>query len=52
MEKVNVTKDQVLNWLGSDDTLNEALAVIQWLANNEYSSESLRIDIIEHDEEG
>lgn len=27
MEKVNVTKDQVLNWLGSDDTLNEALAL-------------------------
>lgn len=52
MEKVNVTKNQILSWLGSDNTLDEALAVIQWLANNEYSSESLRIDVIEHDEEG
>lgn len=49
MEKVNVTKNQILSWLGSDNTLDEALAVIQWLANKEYTIESLRIDIIEHD---
>lgn len=52
MLEENVTKDQILNWLGSDNTLDEALNVIKWLANNEYSIESLRIDIIEHDEEG
>ena len=45
----NVTKDQILNWLGSDKPLDEAINVIKWLANNEYSNESLRIDIIEHD---
>ena len=52
MDKENVTKNQILSWLGSDNTLDEALTVIQWLANNEYTNDQLNSDIVEYNTEG
>lgn len=39
------TKQQILEWLGSDNTLEEAIDILAQIANNEYTVEDLQGDI-------
>ena len=42
-----VTQGQVEFWLGSDNTLREAIEALTELANNNYSTEELLADILD-----
>ena len=42
-----VTKEQVEFWLGSDNTLKEAIEVIVYVANGEYPKEQLKSEILD-----
>ena len=43
-----VTKQMVEEWLGTSNQLNEAIEVIQELANGQYTIDSLNQDITEY----
>ena len=45
--KEKVTKEQVEFWLGSDNTLKEAIEVIVYVANGEYPKEQLKFEILD-----
>lgn len=47
----NLTNKQIEDWLGSSDTLEEAIDVIKELANETYKITSLQQDIKEYQEE-
>ena len=47
---VSVNKEMLLHWLGSDNTLKEALTVILEIVNDSYKPKELREDIISHDD--
>ena len=40
-----ITEEDVREWLGSDNTLEEALKCLVEIANGEYRAEQLEIDI-------
>lgn len=40
-----ITKQDVINWLGSDNTLEEALDTLASIANDDYSGAELERDI-------
>ena len=44
----NITKENVREWLGTSNQLNEAIEVIQELANGQYTIDALNQDIIEY----
>jgi len=44
--------EHVRHWLGSDDTLEQALEVIMWISNGEYEVEQLRQNIADYNELG
>ena len=41
------TKEQIEEWLGSSNTLEEAIDVIKEIANMEYTATQLKSDLIE-----
>lgn len=43
-----ITKENVREWLGTSNQLNEAIEVIQELANGQYTIDALNQDIIEY----
>ena len=43
-----VTKQMVEEWLGTDNKLEEAIEVIQELANGQYTIDNLNKDIIQY----
>ena len=47
MNEEKVTKEQVEFWLGSDNTLKEAIEVIVYVANGEYPKEQLKFEILD-----
>ena len=46
-----ITEYKVAQWLGSDNTLSQALEVIALVANGEYTIEELKKDIATYAEE-
>ena len=42
-----ITEEQILNWLGSDNTLNSAVQVISEVINEGYEAEELKNDILQ-----
>lgn len=45
-----ITKSQILAWIGSDNTLNEAINVLEQLANGDYCIEEFKQDIASYNE--
>ena len=45
-ESIEVTESDTEHWLGTDNTLSEAIEVITEIANGEYKSQTLRQDIL------
>ena len=43
-----VSKELIEEWLGTDNKLEEAIEVIQTLANGQYTIDALNQDIIEY----
>ena len=43
-----VSKELIEEWLGTDNKLEEAIEVIQTLANGQYTIDGLNQDIIEY----
>ena len=43
-----VSKELIDEWLGTDNKLEEAIEVIQTLANGQYTIDALNQDIIEY----
>lgn len=52
MSKVNVTKDQVEYWLGSDFSKDDAIEMIMDVANGEYDIDQMKVDILILQESG
>jgi len=44
------TKEMLLHWLGSDNSLEASLSVILEVVNGIYTPEELREDIVSHDD--
>ena len=45
-----ITADEVKNWLGSDNTLREALETIAEIANGEFPPKALAKDILAYND--
>tara|TARA_Y100001963_G_scaffold88862_1_gene122792 strand:- start:649 stop:807 length:159 start_codon:yes stop_codon:yes gene_type:complete len=48
---MKITKEMVEEWIGTSNQLNEAIDIIQEIANGDYSVDSLKQDIEEYYEE-
>jgi hypothetical protein len=46
-----ITADDVLNWLGSDNTLEQAIEIIADVANGDYKPKLLKEEIAEYNAE-
>lgn len=49
--KNTVDTEQVLAWLGDDDTLEQAIEIIADIANGDYKPNLLRQEITDHNQE-
>jgi hypothetical protein len=50
MKKHKITADEVLEWLGSDDTLEQAVEIIADIANGDYKPKDLRQEVSDYSE--
>lgn len=51
MPKNKITPEDVLAWLGSDNTLEQAVEIITDVANGEYKPAQLRCEISDYNAE-
>jgi hypothetical protein len=50
MPKIKITSDEVLAWLGSDNTLEQALEIIADVANGDYKPKDLHQEVSDYDQ--
>jgi hypothetical protein len=50
MPNQKITADDVLAWLGSDSTIEEAADILASIANGEYKPKDLRQEVSDYDQ--